>query len=287
MAGDSVEKLEDVIVRSAEQIAGNIRAAKEAISTVIFGQDRVVENALVTILSGGHALLIGDLVGMRSDARDRRYGAVVPERDLHVGVPGLSGQAAAGDVVHRGEVVIADPHACHQGARETDEPRIAIARAGARLADHGGEVERGLGGCAVRHDGQHHLVHMLGDLAGEGRCVVTRLVDHHRQRRLQGVGQIADVRAGALDDLLVGFEESVELVLQRFDLLRQAGIEADGLARADGGEPLLHLVQRQQAEADLEQGDGKQANAGQRQRQRQAVSGRFSAETGRSIPGLP
>lgn len=60
MAGaDSVEKLEDVIVRSAEQLAGNIRAAKAAISTVIFGQDRVIENTLVTILSGGHALLIG------------------------------------------------------------------------------------------------------------------------------------------------------------------------------------------------------------------------------------
>src|SRR5271154_1404117 len=60
MAGaDSVEKLEDVIVRSAEQVAGQIRAAKDAISTVIFGQDRVVENTLVTILSGGHALLIG------------------------------------------------------------------------------------------------------------------------------------------------------------------------------------------------------------------------------------
>src|SRR5580704_13019550 len=56
---NSVEKLEDVIVRSAEQVAGQIRAAKEAISTVIFGQDRVIENTLVTILSGGHALLIG------------------------------------------------------------------------------------------------------------------------------------------------------------------------------------------------------------------------------------
>jgi MoxR-like ATPase len=60
MAGaDSVEKLEDVVVRSAEQVAGQIRAAKEAISTVIFGQERVIENTLVTILSGGHALLIG------------------------------------------------------------------------------------------------------------------------------------------------------------------------------------------------------------------------------------
>ena len=40
---DSVEKLEDGIVRSAEQVSGQIRAAKEAISTVIFGQERVIE----------------------------------------------------------------------------------------------------------------------------------------------------------------------------------------------------------------------------------------------------
>ncbi len=59
MTADSVEKLEDVIVRSAEQLAGNIRAARQAVSTNIFGQERVVDNALVTILSGGHALLIG------------------------------------------------------------------------------------------------------------------------------------------------------------------------------------------------------------------------------------
>src|SRR5665213_3498879 len=39
MAGaEGVEKLEDVIVRSAEQVAGQIRAARDAISTVIFGQ---------------------------------------------------------------------------------------------------------------------------------------------------------------------------------------------------------------------------------------------------------
>ena len=59
MSGADVEKLEDVIVRSAEQLAGSIRAARQAVSTVIFGQERVVDNALVTILAGGHALLIG------------------------------------------------------------------------------------------------------------------------------------------------------------------------------------------------------------------------------------
>src|SRR5579863_5119237 len=57
--GDGLEKLEDMIVRTAETTAAHVRAAKAAIGTVIFGQDKVVEQALVTILSGGHALLLG------------------------------------------------------------------------------------------------------------------------------------------------------------------------------------------------------------------------------------
>jgi MoxR-like ATPase len=58
-SGEGLEKLEDMIVRAAESTAAHIRAAKSAIGTVIFGQDRVVEHALVTVLSGGHALLVG------------------------------------------------------------------------------------------------------------------------------------------------------------------------------------------------------------------------------------
>src|SRR5215467_3713149 len=58
-SGESLEKLEDMIVRAAETAAGHVRAAKEAIGTVIFGQDKVVEQALITVLSGGHALLLG------------------------------------------------------------------------------------------------------------------------------------------------------------------------------------------------------------------------------------
>lgn len=57
--GEGLEKIEDMIVRAAESTAAHVRAAKAAIGTVIFGQDRVVEQALVTILSGGHALLLG------------------------------------------------------------------------------------------------------------------------------------------------------------------------------------------------------------------------------------
>jgi MoxR-like ATPase len=58
-SGESLEKLEDMIVRAAESTAAHVRAAKTAIGAVIFGQDIVVERALVTVLSGGHALLVG------------------------------------------------------------------------------------------------------------------------------------------------------------------------------------------------------------------------------------
>src|ERR1700694_1886715 len=58
-SGESLEKLEDMIVRAAESTAVHVRAAKDAIGAVIFGQDLVVERALVTVLSGGHALLVG------------------------------------------------------------------------------------------------------------------------------------------------------------------------------------------------------------------------------------
>ena len=48
-----------MIVRAAETTAEHVRAARAAIGMVIFGQDKVVEQALITILSGGHALLLG------------------------------------------------------------------------------------------------------------------------------------------------------------------------------------------------------------------------------------
>ena len=59
VTGEGVEKLEDMIVRAAETTATHIAAAKSAIGAVIFGQERVVEEALITVLSGGHAMLVG------------------------------------------------------------------------------------------------------------------------------------------------------------------------------------------------------------------------------------
>src|SRR3954469_24071496 len=57
--GDGVEKLEDMIVRSAETTSTHIAAAKTAIGAVIFGQELVVERTLITVLCGGHGMLVG------------------------------------------------------------------------------------------------------------------------------------------------------------------------------------------------------------------------------------
>jgi len=58
-SGEGIEKMEDMIVRAAETTAAHVQAAKSVIGSVIFGQDKVVEQALITVLSGGHALLVG------------------------------------------------------------------------------------------------------------------------------------------------------------------------------------------------------------------------------------
>src|SRR5512133_4012720 len=59
VATEGLEKLEDMIVRQAEATGAQVAAAKAAIGSVIFGQEAVVEQALITVLCGGHALLIG------------------------------------------------------------------------------------------------------------------------------------------------------------------------------------------------------------------------------------
>jgi MoxR-like ATPase len=54
-----LENLDQAIVRAAEQTAASVRTARAAIGAVIFGQEQVVEQALITVLAGGHALLVG------------------------------------------------------------------------------------------------------------------------------------------------------------------------------------------------------------------------------------
>ena len=51
--------LDDAVVASAERAVSEIKRAREAIGGIVFGQEEVVEQTLVTLLGGGHALLIG------------------------------------------------------------------------------------------------------------------------------------------------------------------------------------------------------------------------------------
>ena len=59
MTADTATNLDEAIIRSAETTADLIRQAREAVHGVIFGQEAVVDGALITLLSGGHGLLVG------------------------------------------------------------------------------------------------------------------------------------------------------------------------------------------------------------------------------------
>jgi MoxR-like ATPase len=43
----------------AEELGARFKAAREALSNYVFGQDEVIEQVLITLLAGGHGLLIG------------------------------------------------------------------------------------------------------------------------------------------------------------------------------------------------------------------------------------
>jgi MoxR-like ATPase len=47
------------LVAEAEALAGRLTGVREAVGRIIFGQDSVVEQTLITLLSGGHVLLVG------------------------------------------------------------------------------------------------------------------------------------------------------------------------------------------------------------------------------------
>ncbi len=55
----TVIQTDEAIVPRLEAAAERVKRAHKAAASVIFGQDVVIERTLITILSGGHALLIG------------------------------------------------------------------------------------------------------------------------------------------------------------------------------------------------------------------------------------
>ena len=94
-------------------------------------------------------------------------------------------------------------------------------------ADHGERAPRCGARSRWRCDLVAHDVGLLAHLGGE-RIVAARgrLVDDHRERRLERMREIADMGAGALDDLAVGVDQRVGLARERRDLDREAALRA-------------------------------------------------------------
>ena len=55
----TVASSETQLIDRIDEIGAKIEAVRDSAGSVIFGQERVIELALITLLSGGHALLIG------------------------------------------------------------------------------------------------------------------------------------------------------------------------------------------------------------------------------------
>jgi predicted ATP-dependent serine protease len=47
------------LIAEIETLGGKLQKARQSIGRVIFGQDEVVDQVLITLLSGGHVLLVG------------------------------------------------------------------------------------------------------------------------------------------------------------------------------------------------------------------------------------
>ena len=55
----TLAQTETQLLDRIEEVGDKIKRVRETTASVIFGQERVIDLALITVLSGGHALLIG------------------------------------------------------------------------------------------------------------------------------------------------------------------------------------------------------------------------------------
>src|SRR5690606_39128408 len=98
-----------------------------------------------------------------------------------------------------------------------------------------------------------HQGDLAADQLGERALAAARFVGQHAERRLEAVGEIADVGARALDQGLVVVEEGVQLPGQRLDLGREVALEARAGAGANRAQRPADPPQRLEAEAHLDQ----------------------------------
>ena len=58
-SAENATSLDEGVVKTAEGALDSLARARAAIQKVVFGQDLVIEQALATLLAGGHGLLRG------------------------------------------------------------------------------------------------------------------------------------------------------------------------------------------------------------------------------------
>lgn len=72
----TLSQADEKLVERVEEVGAKVRKIHKAAGSVIFGQDRVIELSLVTLLAGGHALLIG-VPGLAKTSLVETLGAVL------------------------------------------------------------------------------------------------------------------------------------------------------------------------------------------------------------------
>ena len=72
----SINEADRQIISDLEATAERLKKVRSAIGRVIFGQDEVIEQVLIAILAGGHALLVG-VPGPRQDQARETLGRVL------------------------------------------------------------------------------------------------------------------------------------------------------------------------------------------------------------------
>jgi len=72
----TLAQTETQLVDRIEEVGAKINKVRETTSAIIFGQERVIDLALITLLSGGHALLIG-VPGLAKTSLVETLGAVL------------------------------------------------------------------------------------------------------------------------------------------------------------------------------------------------------------------
>ena len=71
------------VIDAAENAANDLKKIRNAMGSVIFGQEEVVDNTLITLLSGSHALLVG-LPGLAKTKLVETLGTVVGLNDQRI-----------------------------------------------------------------------------------------------------------------------------------------------------------------------------------------------------------